>query len=70
MVQATTDQIRAVADDLHDYFGFGLALANCIVVKIDGADRQCATIVSYQALLSYQARQNRSDRGAADSSRT
>jgi hypothetical protein len=45
MVQATTDQIRAVADDLHDYFGFGLALANCIAVKVDGADRQAGTIV-------------------------
>ena len=45
MVQATTDQIRAVADDLHLYFNFALALANCIAVKVDHADRQAGTIV-------------------------
>lgn len=45
MVQATTDQIRAVADDLHSYFNFALALANCIAIKVDGADRQAGTIV-------------------------
>ena len=45
MVQATTDQIRAVADDLHRYFEFALALANCIAVEVDAADRQVGTIV-------------------------
>jgi len=45
MVQATAAQIRAVADDLQRYFDFALALANCIAVKVDGADRQAGTIV-------------------------
>jgi hypothetical protein len=45
MVQATTAQIRAVADDLQRYFDFALALANCIAVKVDGTDRQAGTIV-------------------------
>lgn len=45
MVQTTIDQIRAVADDLHCYFEFALALANCIAVKVDGADQQVGTIV-------------------------
>jgi hypothetical protein len=45
MVQATTEQIRSVADALYDYFNFALALANCIAVKVDGADRQAGTIV-------------------------
>jgi hypothetical protein len=39
-VEATTDQIRAVADDLHRYFSFARTLANCIAAKIDGADRK------------------------------
>jgi hypothetical protein len=34
MVQATTEQIRGVADGLYDGFNFALALANCIAVKI------------------------------------
>lgn len=46
MVEATVNQIRAVADDLHRYFSFARALANCIAVKVDGADRQTGTIVS------------------------
>lgn len=45
MLRATTEQIRGVADGLYDYFYFALALANCIAVKIDGADRQAGTIV-------------------------
>jgi hypothetical protein len=35
MLQATTTQIRAVADDLHRYFGHGRYLAKCIVIWID-----------------------------------
>jgi hypothetical protein len=45
-VEATTDQIRAVADDLHRYFSFARTLANCIAVKIDGADRKTGAFVS------------------------
>jgi len=44
MVQATTSQIRAVADDLHRYFSFARHLANCIAVKVDGADRKAGAI--------------------------
>ncbi len=45
-VEATTDQIRAVADDLHRYFSFARTLANCIAVKVDGADWKAGTFVS------------------------
>jgi hypothetical protein len=37
MLDATTAQIRAVADDLHRYFSFGRLLAKCIATKVDQA---------------------------------
>lgn len=48
MVQATLDQIRAVADDLYRYFNFAVALANAIAVKVDRADRQAGTIAIHE----------------------
>ena len=48
MVEATLDQIRAVADDLYGYFNFAAALANCIAIKVDRDDRRAGTIVIYE----------------------
>jgi hypothetical protein len=45
MVQASLEQIRAVADDLVEYFNFGLVLANCIATKIWKADQQAGMLV-------------------------
>lgn len=48
MVQATTAQIRAIADDLHRYFSFARRLANCIAVKVDEVDRNAGVIAQIE----------------------
>lgn len=45
LFEAALHEIRRVADDLNEYFYFGLALADCIAVKIHGWDRQAGTVV-------------------------
>ena len=45
MVEATVNQICAVADDLHRYFSFARALANCIAVKLMAQTGRPGTIV-------------------------
>jgi hypothetical protein len=40
--------VRQIADDFQRYWDFGLALANCIAVEINGAARSVGSLVYHE----------------------
>jgi hypothetical protein len=48
LFQASAEEVRKVADDLNDYFDYGLALANYIATEIHHLARQTGMLVVSQ----------------------